>query len=387
MGRGLGRTRSTARSRGIVQSNGTARTAAASAAMVFTALAVSSCGVWSATAPIEPTPTAAVTSETVLAGWAPGAAPCGEQAGTATDSPDYTVDGEVEVGTIDRTTAQLTPDPTGSTVWAFASVLPQGHGSSANLTYDQVLIVADDGTVVFWNDPARAEPGFTATRDSHFTMPSGILFDAVDCRTGRSLVGTFHVLVRNGPEATWLTPITFGDSTAVTQPAAPATCGQPVSPEVLAAVRSPDLAVGLDPALALDALPRDGVRSTVSLTVTGTGPAGPAGAADAGSWLGLTPLAVHAFLVDGSGTVVTVDTPHVGGTYDAAKTFELTTGDSVPAPLDQAFSTCPADGSAAPAAGDYDLYVYDTVIAGNSLTTDVPLLIGGGPYRVTLGRQ
>lgn len=347
------------------------------------ALTVSSCGTWSATAPVAVVPTAASTSDAVLTGWTPGAAPCGEQAGTAATSPDPLITGQVAVGTVDRGTAMFTPDPAGKTLVATVSAQTAvAPGSQA-----QALIVADDGTVVFWNDPARAEPGFDATRDTHYSVPSGILFDAVDCRTGRPLVGTFHALVRNGPDATWLAPITFGNSTAVTQPAAPATCGQPLSPEVLAAVRSPDLAVGLDPSPALDDLSRDGVRSAVSLTVTGTGPAGAAGSADAGNWLGLTPLAVHAFLVDGSGTVVTVDTPHVGGTYDAAKTFDLPAGGTVSAPLDQTFSTCAADGSAAPAAGDYDLYVYDTVMAGNSLRTNVPLLIGGGPYRVTLGAR
>lgn len=377
------------------------RTAGATAALAVGAglvLAIMTVGAAPAPAPADPVPGPAQTTDpapspsatpastTPLPGWAPGAAPCGEQPDlTQVDSADVEIHGGLEVGDFDRPTVWFRADPAGSTLFLHVSTTPQVPGKPARDGSSLVLsLVDDDGTVVFWNDPTHEYPvGVESTVDSHFTSQAG-MYDATDCRTGRPLAGTFRVLARDHDEARWLAPVSLGPDattrTTVRSPEEPATCAEPLSAGVLAAMRTPDLAVVLDPATSLDDVDVAGLHTGVTLTATGTGPAG------ASTWSGLVPQTLDAFLVDRTGTVVTATTGWQVNEYPSGMSFDVAKGGSFPAQVFEWFTSCPGPNVAGDVdAGTYDLYVYDTVAGQDASGTTVPLLAAGGPFHITLG--
>ncbi|WP_315092907.1 hypothetical protein [uncultured Cellulomonas sp.] len=327
-----------------------------------------------ATATVAPSPSPTVEPLGAVAGWAAGGAPCGAAfALDLVDDPVIEVQGGVTVGTLDRATAAYAPDRAGSTmrldVWTTADVPgePAGDGL-ARLT---TMLVDEDGTVVFWSDPSRQIPPAGATDMSGRTSVYG-LFDAVDCRTGRPLAGTYRVYAHDegGPETVELAPVTFGGDG--TRPAVDfldrlPVCGQPV-PAV-----DPDFTVTVDPA-ALEGARDGGLHAPVTLTATGSD-----------RLQGRVPQSLHAVLVDEQGLVVTQAEDALLGRFDSGATFDVGGGESFGAEVFQWFVQCSRTsetGWAEP--GTYDVYVYDVLLADDGSGTPSPRTAVGGPFPITL---
>lgn len=318
---------------------------------------------------------------TPVAGWVPGGAPCGVLfRAQTTDSPEIEVQGGVVVGTLDRATAGFRADPAGSQVFVDVLTtsevpgLPAGDGLSRLTT----MLVAPDDTVVFWDDPARELPQAEATDGSGASSMYG-LYDAVDCRTGRPLTGTYRAFASDagGPEMVELAPVTFGpDATAPVEGLDELlpVCGEPAPPGLLAGTVAADFTVSLDPGVALDRVRAAGLH--VPVTVTATGP---------DRLSGRVPQSLRAVLVDADGVVVTHAVDPMQRRFDSGATFDTGPGESFPAELFQWFSSCPApDAAGDTPPGSYDLVVYDVLVADDSTGKAAPRVAVGGPFPITL---
>ncbi|NTW42281.1 MAG: hypothetical protein HGA44_20805 [Cellulomonadaceae bacterium] len=146
-----------------------------------------------------------------LPGWVPGAAPCGTTpALVESDGAGVKLEGEIVPGTLDLVTAEFAPGPEGTSVFDDVTVAAEVLGVPSNSGGVAVVMLLDpSGAVAFWNDEDRLLPQITSTVDSHFSSLSR-LYPAVDCRTGRPLVGTYRTFATVGDEAVMLTPVTFG---------------------------------------------------------------------------------------------------------------------------------------------------------------------------------
>jgi hypothetical protein len=309
-------------------------------------------------------------------GWVAGGTPCGAAYRLEpVDDPEIEVQGGVVIGTLDRATAGFAPDPDGTTLFVDVSTtsevpgLPAGGDGLAHLT---TMLLDDNGDVAFWSDPARQIPQFQATEDAHSSSMYG-LYDAVDCRTGRPLTGTYRAVAvdEGGPETVELAPVTFG-AVGTRLPASFAdslpVCGQPV-PDVTA-----DLTVALDPRVSLDGVDAAGLHAPV--TVTAAGP---------GRLEGRVPQALRAVLVDDQGLVLTQAFDVVVGRHDSGATFDVAAGESFPAEVFQWFTPCtPTTTTGSIARGSYELYVYDTVLADDGSGAPAPRTLVGGPFPITL---
>jgi hypothetical protein len=317
---------------------------------------------------------------TPLPGWVAGGAPCGTAfALEPVDDPRIGVQGGVTIGTLDRQTAAFTPDPAGSTV--FLDVFGTAHApgtsgdGSGQLT---TMLVDDSGTVAFWSDEARMLPQLQAT-DGSRASSMFFMWDAVDCRTGRPLVGTYRAFAHQsaGPETVELAPVTFGpDGTRPPDPFVDRlpVCGQPV-PDV-----APDFTVALDPGVVLDGVNAAGLRAPVTVTRTGTS-----------RLQGRVPQSMHAVLV-ADGVVVSQAFDPIMRRFDSGATFDVAAGESFPAEVFQWFTQCfpstvagtqvTTTGWAAP--GTYDLYVYDVFLADDGSGTPTPRTAVGGPFPITV---
>lgn len=339
--------------------------------------AIAPVGIATVTTVPSPTPTPTPTAEpaTPLPGWVAGGAPCSAPFELEpVDAPTLEVQGAVVIGQLDRTTAMFAPDPAGTTL--FLDVLTTtdvpGLAAGDGLARLTTVLVDEHGTVAFWSDPAREIPQFDAADDSHISSMSG-MYDAVDCRTGRPLTGTYRVFAHDegGPETVELAPVTFGpDGTHLPQDFGDSlpVCGQP-PPDVPA-----DLTVSIDPGVELDDVNPGGLHAPV--TVTATGP---------GRLAGRVPQSLHAVLVDEQGRVATRPHDPMSRRYDSGATFDVGAGESFPAEVFQWFAGCgPADGTRGALEGSYDLYVYDVVLAGDGSGDPSPRVLLGGPFPVTL---
>jgi hypothetical protein len=139
------------------------------------------------------------------------------------DAPRIEVAGSVIVGTLDPATAQFSVDPAGGTLRLDVTTTAEADDGPAQLT---TMLVDADGTVAFWSDPARQLPQVEPDDDVR-TAPTGTLYDAVDCRTGLPLTGTYQAFVHDagGPETVELAPVTFDQD--ATRPAVDTSVGPP----------------------------------------------------------------------------------------------------------------------------------------------------------------
>ena len=157
------------------------------------------------------------------------------------------------------------------------------------------MLVDDSGTVAFWSEESRMLPQFQAADGLGASMYS--MWDAVDCRTGRPLVGTYRVFAHQaaGPETVELAPVTFGpDGTRPPDPFLDRlpVCGQPL-PDV-----APDFTVALDPGVVAGPRQPGGLHAPVTVTRTG-----------AGRLQGRVPQSMHAVLVHDGVVVSQADDP------------------------------------------------------------------------------
>jgi hypothetical protein len=292
------------------------------------------------------------------------------------DDPGIEVQGGVVVGTLDRQTAAFGADPAGSTVFlnVFTTSHVPGVGADLNTPSGLTTVLVDDsGTVAFWSDESRMTPQFQAAAGQGMSMYS--MWDAVDCRTGRPLVGTYRAFAHEagGPETVELAPVTFGpdgrDGAGLPDPFVDRlpVCGQPV-PDV-----APDFTVALDPSVSLDRVSDGGLHAPVTVTRTGGGPL-----------QGRVPQSMHAVLVDDGVVVTRADDP-ISGRFDSGATFDVTAGESFPAEVFQWFSQCtPTTDSGWAEPGTYDLYVYDVFVADDGSGVPAPRTAVGGPFPITI---
>lgn len=171
------------------------------------AVAATSTGAWRTTPPVAPVGTTTLTASPTptVPGWVLGAAPCGEvPTVTVTDDPDVAIEGAVTLGTFEPATAGWIADPRGSVLLVDATVTGVVPGAVDGSVV--VRLVDESGTVAFWNDPARRRPQVQATENSHFSSAYN-LWDAVDCRTGLPLEGSYRVLATAGDLTVELAPM------------------------------------------------------------------------------------------------------------------------------------------------------------------------------------
>lgn len=327
-----------------------------------------------ATATPTPSTTPSAGPTTALPGWVPGGAPCGSVfALEPVDHPELEVQGSVMIGTLDRQTAMFGPDPAGSGVYlnVFTTSEVPGQPAGGDGTSDLTTVLVDDeGTVAFWSDPARLTPRVESADGQGSSVSN--LYDAVDCRTGRPLVGTYRVFAHeaNGPETVELAPVTFGPNG--TRPPNPfldvlPVCGQPV-PDVVR-----DFTVALDPAVVLDDVDDAGLHLPVTVT-----------SADPGRLRGRVPQSLHAVLVDADGIVVTEAFDRLVGRHDSGAAFDVRTGGSFPAEVFTWFRPCGPTPTGTVGSGAYDLYVYDVFLADDGSGVPTPRTAAGGPFPLTV---
>lgn len=324
----------------------------------------------------SPTPTASPAADGAL---------CGTPfALEETDDPDIEVQGAVRVGTLDRETASfewdITPADTLYVSVGTTPDVPDGPWDDLHLSDVTTMLVGPDGTVAFWTDPAK-QLHVEATDGSGGVAVDG-LYEAVDCRTGRALTGTYRAYATTaldgteGGEMVELAPVSFeagsGQMAGQWDDRVPA-CGRPAPAELLTGEVEADFDVTLDPGVLEDV--RKGLHADV--TVTATGP---------DRLTGRVPQAFHAILVDRSGTVVSRPYDPTREEFDSAATFGVGQGESFPAEVYQWFASCPDEtryGNVR--AGKYDLYVYTVILASSGPgTSTAPRVAVGGPFPVTL---
>ncbi|WP_024285907.1 hypothetical protein [Cellulomonas sp. KRMCY2] len=324
-----------------------------------------------------PAPTGSSTSDGTLCGTV--------YALDETDAPDIEVQGAVVVGTLDPETAGFEwGNNVGSTLLVnvvTTSDVPGGEFDGGDRSGVTTMLVGPDGTVAFWTDPAN-QLQVEATDGSGGISPDG-LFDAVDCRTGRPLTGTYRAYATtttdgtDGGETLELAPVSFepgsGQMAGQWPDLVPA-CGRPAPADLLAGDVDADFDVTLDPGIDLDDVER-GLH--VDVTVTATGP---------GRLTGLVPQTLHAMLVDRDGMVVSRLYDPTREEFDSGATFDVGQGESFSAEVYQWFASCPdADRYGNVRGGTYDLYVYAVILAsaGPDLSP-APRVAIGGPFPITL---
>ncbi|GEP68935.1 hypothetical protein CSO01_16500 [Cellulomonas soli] len=336
-------------------------------------------------APAEVPPVAPVASPTPTTSFTSGGELCGTPyALHETDARGVEVRGAVVVGTLQRETAAFetgtgSRDTLSVDVGTTADV-PTGPSDGLDPSGVTTVLVDPDGTVAFWNDPARLLQ-VTATDGSGGIAPDG-LYDAVDCRTGSPLTGTYRTYATTTTDGTdgetvELAPVSFelgGGTLAGQWPDRVPACGRPAPADLLAGRSDADLDVTLDPSVDLDEL-QGGVHADATLTATGTG-----------RLMGRVPQTLHALLVDADGTVVSQLYDPTREEFDSGATFDVGPGESFPGEVYQWFASCTAAagyGDVRP--GTYDLYVYAVMLAsaGPDLSP-APTLAVGGPFAVTI---
>jgi hypothetical protein len=329
----------------------------------------------SATAVPEPRPT------TPVAGWVPGGAPCGTTDVPALrESATVEVQGAVTAGDLDPTSAMFQPAAGGADLYVDVATTTEVPGQPAGdgTSHLQLLLLDETGTVAFWNDPARQLPQIQAADGSGVFSLFG-LYDAVDCRTGQPLDGTYRVIASDADETVELAPVALGSAAGsdgastrsrVEWSGTPP-CGEPLPPATAELVADPDLVVALDPGVRLDDVPRAGLHAGATVTSAG------------GHLAGRVPQALRAFLVDTTGTVVSdVRTISAATGADTGTTFGVGAGGSFTAEVFQWFNGC--SGAGPLGAGTYDLYVLDQVVATDDSGRSAPRTVAGGPFEVTL---
>ena len=340
----------------------------------------------SATPTASATPTPAPQPTTALPGWVPGAAPCGQTpAFVEADDAGLEIQGGLVPGTLDPVTAGFRADPTGTVLLDEVEVTSQVPGRGATGSGSSLVQLVDaSGAVAFWNDPDRVLPQIEATDGSGMTSLSW-LYDAVDCRTGRALSGTYRAFAIDGGETVELAPVTFGDGPL---PAggvvfnAPGsledpTCGQPLSDAVRGVIASADLVVTTD-GLPFETPGVAGLHAAVTVA-----PRDPGGG---GGLVGRLPQGLATVLVDQDGLVVTTRLDPMEHGADSARTVDLTDPASTDAEIFDWFIPCASD-HAALTPGTYGLYVYDTVDATDGQGGKATWVVAGGPFPITLGDE
>jgi len=326
----------------------------------------------------EQTPTPTTSSRS-------GGTPCGTAfALEETDSPDIEVQGAVVAGTLDPETGGFewgTPGPTLFANVGTTSEVPEGPSDGLDRSGVTTMLVGPDGTVAFWTDPERQLQG-EATDGSGGTWPDG-LYDAVDCRTGRPLTGTYRAYATTttdgtgGGETLELAPVSFelgsGQMAGQWPDRVPA-CGRPAPADLLAGEVNADFDVTLDPGVDLEDV-RRGLHVDVTVTATGTD-----------QLTGRVPQALHALLVDRDGMVVSRLYDPTREEFDSGATFDVSQGESFSAEVYQWFSSCPdPDRYENVRAGTYDLYVYTVILASTCPDCGPgPRVAVGGPFPITL---
>lgn len=343
----------------------------------------------------SPTPSESALDTTPLQGWVAGPVPCGEAYPVQpADSLLLGLQGGVVPGEYSPETAAFTPggDETTVNVDVMATAHTPGQAVGGELTL-LVRLIDEDGTVALsWPPPDREPgPGPEATDGSGATALT-TLADAVDCRTGRALVGTYRVVAEAsvvgtaeipGPavpevEVTELAPVTFGaPALAGERPALPQ-CGEPADAALLDGTLARDFEATLDgyePGSAV-ALPFGELfRLPVTVTRTDADPAA--------TLTGHPPQSLRAALVDDTGTVVSYP---LWRPYATAQVFALAPGGTFATGLEDVTGGCVlADGRpfGARPGGTYDLYLYDAVEVTDVDGTRSARLAVGGPYPVT----
>ena len=301
-----------------------------------------------------------------------------------TDAPDIEVVGAVVAGTLDPESGAFewgTPGPTLYVDVAVTTDVPRGEFDGGDRSEVRVVLVGPDGTVAFWNDPARQLRG-EATDGSGGTWLDG-LYDAVDCRTGRPLTGTYRAFATTATDGTdvgetlELAPVSFelgAGQLAGQWPDLVPACGRPAPADLLSGVVDADFDVTLDPDVDLEDVQR-GLH--VDVTVTATGP---------DRLTGRVPQTLRAMLVDRDGMVVSRLYDPTRTEYDSGATFDVGPGESFSAEVYQWFASCPdADRYGNVRGGTYDLYVYTVILAsaGPDLSP-APRVAVGGPFPITL---
>lgn len=329
----------------------------------------------------EQTPTPTTTSSS-------DGTPCGTAfALEETDSPDIEIMGAVDVGTLDPETGSFEVGGgtgPGSTLWVevgTTSDVPEGPWDDYHRSSVTTMLVDPDGTVAFWTDPERQLQG-EATDGSGATWPDG-LYDAVDCRTGRPLTGTYRAYATTttdgtgGGETLELAPVSFelgAFQLAGQWPDRVPACGQPAPADLLAGEVDADFDVTLRPGVDLEDV-RKGIHVDVTVTATGTD-----------QLTGRVPQALHALLVDRDGMVVSRLYDPTRDEFDSGATFDVSQGESFSAEVYQWFSSCPdPDRYENVRAGTYDLYVYTVILASTCPDCGpAPRVAVGGPFPITL---
>lgn len=325
----------------------------------------------------EQTPTPTTSSRS-------GGTPCGTAfALEETDSPDIEVQGAVVAGTLDPNGGfeSGTPGPTLYVNVGTTSDVPEGPSDGLDRSSVTTMLVGPDGTVAFWTDPERQLQG-EATDGSGATWPDG-LYDAVDCRTGRPLTGTYRAYATTttdgtgGGETLELAPVSFelgSGQWAGQWPDRVPACGRPAPADLLAGEVDADFDVTLDPGVDLEDV-RRGLHVDVTVTATGTD-----------QLTGRVPQALHALLVDRDGMVVSRLYDPTREEFDSGATFDVSQGESFSAEVYQWFSSCPdPDRYENVRAGTYDLYVYTVILASTCPDCGPgPRVAVGGPFPITL---
>jgi hypothetical protein len=341
-----------------------------------------------ASASASPSPSAAPTTTTApttpVAGWVPGAEPCGTTPTiTPHDSDTVEIQGTVVPGTFDVPTALFRAGEGDSTLYRDVQVttehpgLPAGDGAPDL----RVMLVDDAGTVVFWDDPARQLPQIeSSTHPGSFSTYG--LYPAQDCRTGQPLSGTFRVIASDADETVELAPVALGadfDAEAAARATDQATrryqdlpvCGAPLPEAWRRAAADPDLVVSFGTAGPPAQVGGAGLHAAVTVTASDE------------ALSGLVPQALAAVLVDDAGTVVTGPFPaSSGGGALTGTPYDVGPGASFASEVFQWWTGCPEPPYAQPGAGEYDLYVLDTVPATGADGSVALRTVAGGPFRV-----
>ncbi|WP_158370337.1 hypothetical protein [Cellulosimicrobium cellulans] len=334
----------------------------------------------------SPSPSATPTTATgPVAGWVPGTEPCGTAPAVQLhDSAVVEVQGAVVPGAFDVPAAAFRGGAGDTTLFLNLQTTSDRPGEPAgDGTSDlRVLLLDETGTVAFWNEPGRELPQVESTTSPGTFSPSW-LYPALDCRTGRPLSGTFRVIASDADETVELAPVALGDAFDAVAAARTAeqavqryqdrpVCGQPLPDAWRRAAADPDLVASFGPEGAPTRIGSAGLHVPVTLTATRAG------------LEGLVPQGLRAVLVDDSGTVVTG--PDGFSVVDGALTgtpFAVEPGGAFASEVFQWWSGCPEPPWAQPTAGDYDLYVLDTVAATDADGRTAPRTVAGGPFRVT----
>ena len=343
----------------------------------------------------SPSPSETALDTSPVPGWVPGPAPCGEQyAVVPTDSLMLGIEGGVVPGEHSTVTAMFSPGGAETTVNVDVMTTAHTPGQAVEGELTMVVRLLDEaGTVaLFWPPHDRVPgPGPEATDGSGRTAVT-TLADAVDCRTGQPLRGTYRVVAESsvvgtaeipGPavpevEITELAPVTFGAPARTGGPPALPRCGEPADPALLDGTLVRDFEVtidGKDPQAALSL--GIGQLFRFPLTVTRTD------ADDAATLSGYVPQALRAALVDSTGTVVSAP---LWPTYPTGQVFDVAPGDTFASGVEDLDGGCVlGDGRTfGPRPGGiYDLYLYDTVEVTAADGTRSARLAVGGPYAVT----